>query len=72
MAPRKGRRLGRRQRSPCPFASAKFLHRHMQIAGSEIRPAFLKKDKFREGAFPQQKIGEPLFSAGADQQVHIG
>ena len=63
--------LGSRQRSACAFALAEFLHRHVQIAGGEIRPAFLQKNKFREGAFPQQKVGQPLFSAGANQQVHI-
>src|SRR5260370_30237440 len=60
---------GVRQAAARAFALGKFLHGGFQIGGGKVRPAFLQEYEFCECAFPQEKIGEPLLAAGANQQV---
>src|SRR5713226_6638274 len=60
---------GVRQAASRAFAPGKFLHGGFQIGGGKVRPAFLKEYNFCERAFPQEKVGETLFPAGANQQV---
>src|SRR6266436_2777698 len=60
-----------RQSAARAFAVTKFLHCGFQVSRREIRPAFCQKYEFREGALPQEKIGKPLLSPGADQQVDV-
>src|ERR1700740_2109872 len=60
-----------RQTAARSFALLVLLHHVAQVFGREIGPPFRKKAKLGEGAFPEQKIGEALFAAGADQQIDI-
>ena len=59
------------QSAASPFAPPEFPHRVLEIGGCEIRPPFRQKDKFGEGAFPQEKIGKPLLASSSDEQVHF-
>ena len=45
-------------------ALCKFVKRFVEIRRGKIRPQHIHKDKFRIGAFPQQKVGQPLLTAG--------
>jgi hypothetical protein len=64
-----GNRIG--QSAASPFAATEFPHRVLEIGGCEIRPPFRQKDKFREGAFPQEKIGKPLLASSPDEEIHF-
>ena len=44
----------------------------LEVADREIGPAFGEEDEFGEGTFPEQKVGEALFAACADQEVDVG
>src|SRR5260370_25081784 len=62
---------GVRQAAARAFAPGKFLHGGFQIGGGKVRPALLKEYNFCECTFPQKKVGEALFPAGANQQVNF-
>ena len=49
-----------------------FPHGRFQVGNGEVWPALRQEDKFGESALPEQKIGEALFAAGADEQVDLG
>src|SRR5438105_13772646 len=49
----------------------KLFERGFEVGHGKVRPGFAYKQKFRERAFPQQKIGETLLPAGANQQIHL-
>src|SRR5579864_408938 len=61
-----------RQPSTCSFTLLEFENHVTQVFGSEIGPPFGKKTEFGERAFPEQKIGEALLAAGANQEIDIG
>lgn len=42
----------------------------MKIAGAEVRPHAIAENQLGVGALPEQKIAEPLLTAGADQNIH--
>src|SRR5471032_1790113 len=46
--------------------------RKFQIVPGEVGPEPVEEDQFGIGALPEQKIADPLFAAGADQQIRIG
>jgi hypothetical protein len=60
-----------RQAASGSFALFKFFQHAAKIFGREIRPSLGKEAQFGEGAFPQQKIGEALFAAGANQEIDV-
>jgi len=61
-----------REATPRSFALLKFCERRSQVRDREIRPALFEKNKFGESAFPEQKVGEPLFTSRANQQINVG
>src|SRR5713101_379182 len=42
-----------------------------QIRGLKVRPHARHEIELGVSAFPEQKIAQPILSAGPDQQVHI-
>ena len=54
-----------------PVSAAKFVHGLSQVLTREHRPHSRREHHLGVSAFPQQKIAQTLFAAGADQQIHI-
>src|ERR1700730_10036652 len=53
------------------LAFRKIVHRGGKILGSEVGPHPVAEEELGIGAFPQQKIRQPLLAARADKQIHI-
>src|SRR5258705_13913216 len=53
------------------LSGMELLHRVIEVGGRKIRPPAMGEVQFGVGAFPEKEVAEPLFSAGADQQVYI-
>src|SRR6267154_6541938 len=60
-----------RQSAAGAFAVIEFAQGRFQIIRSKVWPAFVREHELSEGAFPKEKIGQSLLSAGADQQIHV-
>ena len=54
------------------FAVLEFENHVAQIFGREVGPALGEKTELGESAFPQEKIGEALLAAGANQEIDVG
>ena len=54
------------------MALIEFLNTALQLLFVEIRPEYITEYEFAVSALPQQKITEPQFSSGADDQIRIG
>ena len=66
-------RRGRSGNSPePPFAREEIGDRRFQEGPREIRPHHIGEKELGIRGFPEEKIGEPLFSTGADEQVDRG
>src|SRR5579859_1734939 len=59
-------------RAIAPLTALEFGDRRLQVVGAVVRPVDGLEDQFRVGALPEQEIGDPLFAAGADDQVGSG
>jgi len=63
--------------SGCPSSTATLQHgiqnllRHFVPDVVEVRPIDRHEDEFAIGGLPEQKIGQPLFTAGADDHIGI-
>src|SRR5690625_2769586 len=57
------------QAAEAPFAGGKVLERRAKMAGIEVRPQHIGKVQLGVGQLPQKKIGQPLFAAGANEQI---
>jgi hypothetical protein len=44
----------------------------VEVHFGEIGPHAIGEEEFGVGTFPEKKVGEPLFPAGADEQVDLG
>ena len=64
---RNGRWFGHWYGAEPPLAAAKFAEGAAQIPGIKVGPHPLCEDQFSVGAFPEEKVTQPLFSARADQ-----
>src|SRR5258706_11700491 len=64
-------RNARRDSAEAPLALMEFGNRIGQIAGPKLRPHPGREDHLGISGFPQKKITEALFAAGADQQVDL-
>lgn len=65
-------RDGHRDAAKTPIARMEIADSALQIGGVEIGPHALGEMQFGVGAFPEEKIAEPLLSSGANQQIHVG
>ena len=54
-----------------PFPTTEISEGCAQMFGAEIRPQGFDEVELRVGRFPQQKVRQALFAAGADEQVDI-
>src|SRR5581483_11366367 len=52
-----------------PITSAEFVHGGLQMGRSVIGPQHVLEHQLGVGRLPQQEVGQPLLSAGADDQV---
>src|ERR1039458_8487887 len=57
------------ERAKSPLATGVVLERAAESLLVEVRPQTFGEVQLRISAFPQQKIAEPLFVAGANQQI---
>ena len=62
----------RDQAAEAALAPAIFGDRAFERGAVEIRPIDRNENQFAIGGLPQQKIGQPLLAAGADDDVGIG
>src|SRR6056297_124507 len=62
-------RLALGKASEAPFALPEVVQRRIQVGDGEVRPERIAEMEFGIGKVPQQVIGEPVFSAGPDEQV---
>ncbi len=60
------------QRAKAAVAAAEVSESSIEIGFGEIRPHALSEKEFSVGALPEEKVGQALFAAGADQQVDFG
>src|SRR5437762_2140910 len=51
------------------FAMAEFLDGGLEVGYGEIGPTLGEEDKFGEGALPEEKVGQALLAAGADEEI---
>ena len=42
-----------------------------QVVGAEVGPQGVDEAELGVGAFPEEKIGQPLFAAGADEEIDV-
>src|SRR6202041_111275 len=54
------------------FPVQEIQDRVVQLAASEIRPQHRRDEQLSVGHLPEQKIGDPLLTRGANQQIGIG
>ena len=74
-----GARLRARLRSWCaspdssvsPITSGKRLNGGSEIGLGEVRPQDVGEVELGVGRLPQQEVTQSLFSAGADEQIHV-
>ena len=55
-----------------PFAPMEVGDGGTQIVGAEVGPQGVDEAELGVGAFPEEKIGQPLFAAGADEEIDLG
>jgi len=67
LSSRFSRQRGMRQRPEAALPGAEFRNGGGEVGSLEIRPHHGRENQFGVSAFPQQKIAEALFTAGADQ-----
>ena len=63
--------FGRDKSAEAALAGAEIRNCGAQMLGAEVRPHGVGEEQFGVGALPQQEVREPLFAAGADQQVDV-
>src|SRR5260370_1274181 len=67
---------GRQQRcrysAKSPLPGAKALQGRFQIFGAEVRPHAVSEIQLGIGALPEEKVAQPLFASGPQQQVDVG
>src|SRR5690348_9186614 len=54
-----------------PLAAVKLAEGALEIRLGEIRPERVDEHEFRIGRLPQQEVAEPLFAAGADDEIGV-
>ena len=59
----------RAQPAEAPLAAAIVIERTLKALLVEVRPQAIAEVQFRKRRLPEQKITEPSFVAGADQQI---
>ena len=62
---------GRPDSSVSPIASGKRLNGGSEIGPGEVRPQDVGEVELSVGRLPQQEVTQSLFSAGADEQIHV-
>src|SRR5438093_815944 len=55
-----------------PLPAPVLLERLEELLFAKVRPKRRRHHKFRVGNLPKQKIADPHFAAGADQQIRVG
>ena len=50
-------------------AAPEIPQRRAEVVGIELGPHAGGEEQLRIGAFPEQEIAQPLFSAGADEKI---
>ena len=58
--------------SVSPIAIGERLNGGREIGSGEVGPQDVGEVKLGVGRLPQQEVTQPLFSAGADQQIDVG
>lgn len=58
-----------RHASEATLSAAELFQSGIEIGLVEVGPHAVGKEEFSIGGFPQQKIREALFTAGANQQI---
>ena len=54
-----------------PLSAIEFLYRGGEVGGVEVWPHALCEEEFSVSRLPQQKVGEPLLAASADQEIDV-
>src|SRR5215475_14026734 len=60
------------QRSEAAVATVVFLERGEELWFAKIGPESLRHDEFGVRNLPKEKVTDPHFAAGADEQIGIG
>jgi hypothetical protein len=53
------------------FAAVEFFEGGVEVGFVEVGPHAVGEDELGVGGFPEKKIGEALFSAGADEEIDV-
>src|SRR5262245_30298761 len=54
-----------------PFATVKVGDGSAQVLGAEVGPEYVEEIQLGIGRLPQQEVGQPLFAAGADEEIDV-